>query len=243
MRKNYFKILLQKRIPMITEQNSGNLSHQLGHHIWRIARTMTNELSLAMRGVAFFTGGLGFLLYTSPPLVAVAVVPLCSLAVMTRYYGSLLKIERDRMANIARSTQSYTQDRLSQIKTVKLFTAEGYEVNKYKELLDELFNKSMDVAKLSATHHSLIEGVTQNTVLWCIGYGAYLITINSGLCIGNLTAFAMYGMYSGMGFRLLLSGYTELKKVSGIYKQIYENAQLTDTETVSFSCAKFECNS
>ena len=39
---------------------------------------------------------------------------------------------------------------------------------------------------LSVTHYSLIEDVTQNTVLWCIGYGAYLISINSGLCIGTL---------------------------------------------------------
>ena len=241
MRKNYFEVLLQKRIPLISEQNSGNLAHQLGHDIWQIAHTMTYEFSSAMRGVAFFTGGFGFLLYTSPPLTAVAMVPLCSLAVISRYYGTLLKKEREKMADLARFTQSYTQERLSQIKTVKLFTAEGYEVNKYTELLDKLFNKSMDVAQLSAKHHSLIEGLTQNAVLWCIGYGAYLISINSGLSLGKLTAFAMYSMYSGMGFRLLASGYTEIKKVSGIYKQIYTNAKLTDAEAVNSSHEKVEC--
>lgn len=242
LRKNYYEVLLQKKIPIFSEQNSGNLTHQLGHDIWQIAHTMTYEISSAMRGVAFFTGGVGFLMYTSPPLTAVAMLPICSLAVVSRYYGGLLKKEREKMADLARFSQAYTQERLSQIKTVKLFTAEGYEVNKYSELLEKLFNKSMDVSKLSAKHHSLIEGLGQNAVLWCIGYGAYLISINSGLSLGKLTAFAMYSMYSGLGFRLLASGYTELKKVSGIYKQIHINAMTPDNEEVNFSHTKINCN-
>ena len=69
------------------------------------------------------------------------------------------------MAGIARANHTYIQERLSQIKSVKLFTAEGYEMNKYTEQLEKLFSKSIDVAQLSAKHHSLIEGLGQNAVL------------------------------------------------------------------------------
>lgn len=165
LRQNYYKMLLQKKIPIFAEQNSGNLAHQLGHDIWQISYTLTYELSSAMRGAAFFTGGVGFLLYTSAPLALVTLLPISSLALVSRYYGNLLKKERELMAGIARANHTYIQERLSQIKSVKLFTAEGYEMNKYTEQLEKLFSKSIDVAQLSAKHHSLIEGLGQNAVL------------------------------------------------------------------------------
>jgi ABC-type multidrug transport system fused ATPase/permease subunit len=238
LRKSYYEILLQKRINVFAEQNSGNLAHQLSHDIWQISYTLTYEISSAMRGVAFFTGGIGFLLYTSAPLTLVTLAPISSLALVSRYYGNNIKKRREEMAEVARANHTYAQERLSQIKTVKLFTAEGFEIKKYSEMLQKLLDKSMEVAQISAKHHGLIEGLGQNAILWCIGYGAYLISIDSGLSLGKLTAFAMYSMYSGLGFRLLSSGYTELKKVSGIYKQIYNNIMLQDVETVTFDSEK-----
>ena len=242
MRTDYYRVLLQKKIPIFAEQNSANLAHQLGHDIWQIASTMTFEISSALRGAAFFTGGIGFLLYTSAPLTLVTLLPISTLALVSRYYGNVLKKERGLMADIARSNYAYIQERLSQIKTVKLFTAESYELNKYGMLNDKHLQKALEVSRLSAKHHGLIEGLGQNAVLWCIGYGAYLISIDSGLSLGKLTAFAMYSMYTGLGFRLLASGYTELKKVSGIYKQIHANANMPDVEIVNYGNEKIPRN-
>lgn len=223
---------------MFSEKNSGNLAHQLGHDIWQISHTIVYELSSATRGAAFFTGGIGYLLYTSVPLTCVTLVPISALAVLSRYYGSILKKERESLAQIARFNQSYTQERLSQIKTVKLFTAEGQEVKNYQKLLQKLYDQSVVVANYTAKHQGTMEGLGQNAMLWCIGYGAYLISIDSGLTLGKLTAFAMYSMYSGLGFRLLASGYAELKKVSGVYKQIHEIASTPLEESINLSQLK-----
>ncbi|OMJ88716.1 hypothetical protein SteCoe_9258 [Stentor coeruleus] len=238
LRHQYYKVLLQKRISLFAEQNSGNLSHQLGHDIYQISQTVVFEFSSILRGAAFFTGGLGYLFYTSVPLTLVTILPISALALVSKHYGAILKKEREKMSDISRFTQGYTRERISQIKTVKLFTAEGFELKKYKELLDKLYGQAINVAGYSAIHHGLMEGLGQNALLWCIGYGAYLVSIDSGLSIGKLTAFAMYSMYSGLGFRLLSTGYTEMKKVSGIYKLINQNAMLPDVETVSFDSEK-----
>lgn len=234
MRQMYFETLLRKRISLFSEKNSGNLAHQLGHDIWQISHTIVYELSSATRGVAFFTGGIGYLLYTSVPLTCVTLVPISALAILSRYYGSILKRERETLAQIARYNQSYTQERLSQIKTVKLFTGEGQEVKNYQKILEKLYDQSIVVANYTAKHQGTMEGLGQNAMLWCIGYGAYLISVDSGLTLGKLTAFAMYSMYSGLGFRLLASGYAELMKVSGIYKQIHEIANIPLEESINF---------
>lgn len=238
MRQMYFEALLRKRISLFSEKTSGNLAHQIGHDIWQISNTLVYELSSATRGAAFFTGGIGYLLYTSAPLTCVTIMPISALAILSRYYGNILKKERETLAQIARYNQSYTAERLSQIKTVKLFTGEGQEVKNFSKILQKLYDQSIVVANYTAKHQGIMEGLGQNAMLWCIGYGAYLITVDSGLTLGKLTAFAMYSMYSGLGFRLLASGYAELKKVSGIYKQIHDIANTPLEESVNFELNK-----
>jgi ABC-type multidrug transport system fused ATPase/permease subunit len=238
LRQHYFETLLKKRISVFSEKNSANLAHQLGSDIWQISHTLIYEFSSAMRGAAFLTGGVGFLIYTSAPLTCVTLMPISALAVLSRYYGGILKKEREKLAQIARFNQMYTQERLAQIKTVKLFTSESQEIKKYQSLLENMYNQSVQVAHYTGKHQGIMEGFGQNSMLWCIGYGAYLITIDSGLTVGKLTAFAMYSMYSGMGFRLLASGYTEMKKISGVYQQIYETASNLNEEAINLSESK-----
>ena len=238
LRQHYFETLLRKRISVFSEKNSANLAHQLGSDIWQISHTLIYEFSSAMRGCAFLTGGIGFLLYTSAPLTCVTLLPISALAVLSRYYGGILKKEREKLAQIARFNQMYIQERLAQIKTVKLFTSESHEIKNYHKLLDNMYNQSVHVAHYTGKHQGIMEGFGQNSMLWCIGYGAYLISIDSGLTLGKLTAFAMYSMYSGLGFRLLASGYAEMKKISGVYQQIYETAVIPNEEAINLTQAK-----
>jgi len=220
MREEYFSELMQKKLEGVNEQNTGSLTHQLSNDIWQVASTVTNEFSSSLRGVAFFVGGVGFLVYTCPTLSLVSVVPMLGLGAVSRYYGQILRKERQKQAQLLRDQNAYAQERLAQIKTVKLFTAERFEIQKYGQKQKEFYNKSLDVASYTAKHFAFMEILGQNSVLWCLGGGAYLITTGSGLSVGSLTAFAMYSVYAGMGFRLLTSGYTEFKKAAGIYDQI-----------------------
>ncbi|CAG9325883.1 unnamed protein product [Blepharisma stoltei] len=236
MRIEFFEDLLRKKYQVFGENTTGDLSHQLNSDIWTIAYTITNEFSSAMRGVAFFTGGAGFLLYTCPPLTMISLFPMMALASISKYYGNLLRRERETQAIYLRQLNSFAQERLVQIKTIKHFTAEGIELKKYAEKQTKVYNKAIDVARYSAKHHALMEAMGQNAVLWCLGYGAYLISTGSGLSVGALTAFAMYSVYAGLGFRLLASGYTELKKAAGVYNKILETkSSIDDKEEILIS--------
>lgn len=165
MRIDFFEDLLHKKYQVFGETTTGNLSHQLSSDIWTIANTITNEFSSATRGLAFFAGGLGFLLYTCPPLTLISLFPMMAIAAISKYYGTLLRREREIQANLLRQLHSYAQERLSQIKTVKLFTAEGLELKNYSEKQKTVYMKAIEVAGYSAKHHALMEAFGQNAVL------------------------------------------------------------------------------
>ncbi len=124
------------------------------------------------------------------------------------------------MAEQLRKISQYTQERLSQIKTVKLYTAEAREKDIFRHKQNTFYDKTQVVAGLTATHMAIIEMLGQGSILWILGYGAILISQGAALSVGSLTAFAVYSIYAGMGFRLLASGYTEIKKISGIYEKL-----------------------
>jgi len=220
MRASYFQELLQKKLEVIEQQSTGSLTQQLGQDISQIAETVTTEFSSGLRGFTFFIGGLAFLLYTSLRLTLLALLPLVLISIVSAYYGLLIKKHRETLANLVRGANSLTQEKLSQIKTVKLFNAEASELNSYNRTQEGIYKSALEISHLTSVHISMMECLGQNAVIWVIGYGAYIVSLDNGMDVGTLTAFAMYSGYMGMGFRLLASGFTEFKKASAVYNQI-----------------------
>jgi ABC-type multidrug transport system fused ATPase/permease subunit len=87
----------------------------------------------------------------------------------------------------------------------------------------------MDVAVLSSKYYAILSYIGQTALIWVLGYGCYLIITDKNFDIGNLASFAFYSIYAGIGFSLIAHGYSELKKISGIYNRIY--SILNDQET------------
>jgi len=74
------------------------LTHSLMSDVWYISHSLTMEFSAFLRGAAFFSGGVGFVIYTSPQLAVVSLFPMLFIGGWSRYYGEILKKERRTQA-------------------------------------------------------------------------------------------------------------------------------------------------
>ncbi len=60
-----------------------------------------------------------------------------------------------------------------------------------------------------------MEGFGLFSLISILTYGSFLVS--SGLASPDLLSSSLYVFYVGMGFRAIVSAYTELKKTSGLY--------------------------
>jgi len=217
MRSELLAELLRKNSRFHAENNSVELTSQMNTDIWQIANTFTYEVSSAFRGAAFFTGGLGFLLWNCPSLVVVSLLPMVAMAGISLHYSTILRARRKEQAEELRKISQFFQERLAQIKSVKLNSAEDTELSTFSSQLTRYYDLSSIVNHYGAKNLAVVETLGQVAILGCLGFGCHLIGSGTGLTVGSLTSFALYSAYAGLGFRLLSSGYAEMKKAAGVY--------------------------
>lgn len=217
MRGELLTELLSRNSNFHASNNSVELTSQMNTDVWQIANTFTYEVSSAVRGAAFFTGGLGFLLWNCPSLVVVSLLPMVVMAGISLHYATILRAKRKEQAEELRKLSQFFQERLSQIKSVKLNSAEDTESRKFGEKLKSYYDLSSLVNHYGAKNLAVVETLGQVAILGCLGFGCHLIGAGTGLTVGSLTSFALYSAYAGLGFRLLSSGYAEIKKAAGVY--------------------------
>ena len=104
------------------------------------------------------------------------------------------------------------------MKTVKICNTEEYEKLLYEQSLHKFYEKS----KITTYHQSfgmgMIDGLGQISAILILVYGSYLVT--NGIGSPEILSSGLYALYIGIGFRHLTNLYSELKKVSGLYKGI-----------------------
>lgn len=222
LKNDYFTELLKKKIDAYGEQQTGSLTQQLNKDINEISSIMTTEISSVMRGFAFLFFSLLFLVYNCAELTVFILLSMGVLGGVGAYYGKFLKKARGELANLTRELNSFTQEKFMQIKTVKLFTGESIELKAFSEREEKIKEQSLIVGEYTSRFYAIMEFLGENSVIWSAGYGVYLLHTTPYLTIGKLTAFGTYGVYTSMGFNLMVTGYTEIIKASGLYSNILQ---------------------
>ena len=232
LKQRFFTELLQRKLSVWSTEHSASLSQQLTKDLPEVANNITTEFATMLRGGIFFIGGTLLLLYHCPSIIALSVIPLTILIILAKRYGARMRRDRAALAALHRQLSAFTLERFKQIRTVKLFSAETLESQNFAALQREIQIKTLQVASYSAGFFAGLEFIAEQILLIGGGISVYLLQNNPQLNIGNLTALASYGMYSGMGFRLLLSSYAELKKAAGVYSNISDLIRNPDSEEV-----------
>lgn len=243
LKKNFFQELLKKKISTFGEQQTGGLVQQLNREIDEIVTSITTELAGIIRGCVLATGGFVYIITTSIQLSILTLFTLSAITAFGLYYRKKLKKQKSDLRDSTRELSSFLQQKFMQIKTVKLFTAESIELVGFNKVQGNIKEKSTNLAYLSSRFYATMELIGRGSFIWIYGYGLHLVYTKT-LTIGQLIAFGTYGAYTVIGFFLMLSGYTEIKKCEGLYTHVQKViADTTENEEVLFTPTEKSKNS
>jgi ATP-binding cassette subfamily B protein len=215
------------------DHHTGTLTHQLNKEIDEIGFVVTSELSAGIRGFLFFAGGVLFVFLYCFNLVLFTLLPIMTLGLAGGVFGKKLRKEVQILSDLEKKLNSFIQEKMMQIKTVKLFSGEEIEMKEFQKQVKMIKKQGVQVAGIRSKFFAVMEFLGENTVIWGLGYGVYLMQSDPLLNIGKLTAFATYAVYAGMGYRLLADSLSEVIKASSLYSNILKSmSDHSDTEEV-----------
>lgn len=223
LRKQAHASLMQQEIAFFDRNRTGDLITRLSSDTALVGMSLTQNISDGLRSAIAVFGGVGMMLYTSPQLslVGLSVVP--PVAVISfAFAGRLRQVAADVQTQLAHSS-AIAEEQLSHIRTVRAFTKESFEMNRYAEGLSRLLDKVNTETWLRAVFFGCT-GATGNMIVLAVLYYGGILMSDGRLTVGNLSSFLLYAAYVGVSIGGLGGFFTEATKALGASKKVWEIA-------------------
>ncbi len=195
-----------------------------------------SSVSVALRNVLLFVGGLGLLVVTSPKLTGLVllVVPLVILPIVFfgRRVRRLSKESQDRIADLG----AYVDESLNAIRTVQAFTHEPLDMQRFGARVELAFGTAVRRirarAALTATVIVLAFGAIA-AILWVGGHDV----LSGRISAGELSAFVFYAVVVAGAVGSISEVIGDLQRAAGATERLFDllhtdsDIEVSDTPT------------
>lgn len=148
--------MLNQEAGWFDQKGTGELVNRLSSDTYQVGNSLSMNLSDGLRSTAMIMAGTGMMVYTSPHLALVGMCIVPCVAGMAVFYGrfvrNITKEVMDKYADIMK----LGEERLGNIKTVKMFCKEKYENQLFSDQLMDALNIGYRETKARATFYGMV---------------------------------------------------------------------------------------
>ena len=221
LRSDVFKKVQQFSFANIDEFSTGSLVTRLTNDIQQVQNVLMMALRMALRSPGMFIGALimAFTMNARLALVILIVIPVLILSI-----GLILKTAYPRFEMLQKKLDrlnSGIQEALTNVRVVKSFVREDFEIQKFSALNEDLKDSSlraMRIVIMTMPVMMLMMNITTLAVVW---YGGNLILAGS-MPVGDLTAFTTYIVQILMSLMMLSMIFLQSSRARASLRRINE---------------------
>lgn len=222
LRRRLFASLLAQDVAFFDMTKSGEITSRLSADTQSVSQQVELNVNVFFRSLlqAFFV--LGYMLWISPPLALTAFVSVPSIVFVSKVFGAYMrKLSKATQESLA-DANSVAEECISNMRTVKAFSAEEESMTRYSVELDEycklLKKQAGAYACYASSTFTFLPQVTSCLVLY---YGGLLIA-DKQLDRGHLVSFVFYMQSLFAAFNSLATIYTGLVTSIGAAEKVFE---------------------
>lgn len=221
IRRDMFSSLLDQEIGYFDANRTGDLINRLTSDTVLVQKSLTGNISSALRSTFMAVGGSAMLVYMSPELALLSLAVIPPVAVVGVLYGRYAKRRQKMVQAALGKTMEAAEELVANIRTVRTFAQEAREKVTFASRVEESYLRAKEVALASAWFEAVVHLAANVSLLTVLGYGGSLV-LDGGMTAGELTAFLVYSLYVGINFGQLSSVYGDIMRAAGAASRIFE---------------------
>lgn len=255
LRQAMYSHLIDLPLPFFHNRRVGELTSRLQSDIGVLQETFTSTLAEFIRQIVVITGGIALLTYTSWKLTLFMLAILPVVVILAVIFGGRIRKYSKEVQDASADSNTVVEESLSAIATVKAYTNENNERERYK-------TSTLNVARLAITGGILRGGFASFLILGL--FGALVAVVWKGTTListgeleaGQLFSFVIYSGFIGGSIGGMADVYARLQKAVGatealldmLDEQIEESSEevsdslpnvLSDHPAISFKAVDF----
>lgn len=212
------------KLPMsfFSQKRVGELNSRISADISQLQDTFTTTIAEFLRQLILIIGGFIILGSISPKLtlMMLAVVPLVAVAavIFGRFIRKYGKKTQDKVAE----SQVIVEETLQGITNVKAFANEWYEIQRYKNKINEIVKIAIKGGQYRGYFASFIILCLFGCVVAVVWYGITLTIKGEVQGVGDLISFVLYTTFIGASFGGIAEMYAQIQKAVGATERVFE---------------------
>ncbi len=220
IRKKLYTSMISQDISFFDREKVGDLLSRLSTDTQVLQRAVTVNLSVAARYLFQVVGGVILMMTISPSLSLsiLAVIPV--MIVAGAVWGKKLRKISKNMLEKTGEASTAAEESLGSVKTVRSFTGENREVQRYADAVDEALSLGVARSKFGAMFSSTMVFLMHSTiaVILCIGIQR---VVSGTMSEGDLTAFVLYAGIVSVSFVFLIGVWDDFMSALGAGDRIF----------------------
>jgi len=221
LRKDLFHKILHLKIPFFERTRVGELTSRITNDITQIQGVFSLTLAEFLRQIIILIGAVIIILWTASELALVSFLIFPVVVVAAMFFGRYVrKMTKARQEQLAQSN-IIVEESLQSINTVKAYTNEAFELNRYARSIDETIRISLKTATARGAFSSFIVTVMFGSLFYII-YRAVLSVEAGTMENGTLFNFVIFTALIGGSIASLGNFYTEIVSALGASDRVVD---------------------
>jgi ABC-type multidrug transport system fused ATPase/permease subunit len=221
LRKRLFAAIIAQETGFFDTSRTGELINRLSSDTQVIQSALTVNISMLVRGGIQATMALGMIFYTSwkLSLIMVAIIPVI-IFIATRF-GKFVKRVQGEVQDALAAATTASEECMSSIRTVRSFSREEMEIERYAEKISVSYDLGVTLAKGYGGFIAVMFGISQSAIALVLYAGGSFV-ISGDLTVGQLASFLLYVVFVAASLGMLTSVYGDFMKAVGASGRVFE---------------------
>ena len=221
LRNRLFTNILAQEVAFFDSITSGSLISRLTADTALLKNVATQNLSMALRGLATAVIGLAFMFSTSYKLTLVVMAAFPPLIAVAMWQGRRLRVLSKLTQTALAEATAVAEDSLGAIRTVRAFAREEDESSHFSRSVDKALAVEMKYGWSGAVFNGALMAATTIVLGVTFWYGA-LLAIEGDMTTGELNAFILYSINSAFGVALIAGTFVSIVQALGASTRVFE---------------------
>lgn len=221
LRRATYNHLIKLPLKFFEQRRVGELNSRISADVTLLQETLTTTLAEFIRQIIIIIGGTVLLTITSVKLTLFMLAILPPTMILARIFGKFIrKFSKDVQGQVADSN-TIVEETLQGIQSVKAFTNEHVEMDRYKVKTEEIANLGMKSGKYRGAFSSFIILGLFGAISAVVWQGSRLMAAGE-LDSGDLFSFVIYSVFVGGNIGGLANVFANIQKFIGATEDLFE---------------------
>ncbi len=221
LRTDLFKSVIGQNMNFHNQNRVGELLSRFSADVAQIQDAFTTNLAMFIRQILILIGGVVVLFVTSSKLAVMMLATLPAIIIIALLFGRFIRKKSKEVQDVTAANNVIVEESLSGIMSVKSFTNEYFENERYQANSQKLKRDSIVRGYWRGTFSSFIIICMFGAIVWLIYQGLGLVQ-SGEMGVGELFNFMMLTAFVGSSIGGMAEQFVQIQKTLGSIERVLD---------------------